>query len=159
MNRRNLIALVGSVAFVLFAFWIVTLLFPGTQSTEAIIGKWRVNNSPKCDEKAGYLIVTKDEMVMHEEGKAHFTMFAILDFEASGDDRTLHVYAKNKVKDADLRMSYEVVGDKLTFGPVDWTPEARAKYPEVIAQFDALGGSEKTVGIIRLFQPFTRCPA
>ena len=161
MSRQSLIALAGSVVVVLLAFWGVTLLFPG--KTDPIVGTWRVNHSPQCDGNATTFTVAKDHIEAQQGSQPPKRLFTVLAFEADGDMHRLRIQiGKDAPTDYALFASYQIVGDTLTFGKVDWTPEARAKYPDNIhaIEFATKMSTDDSIGLIffRANQPYHRCP-
>jgi hypothetical protein len=159
-SRQNLIVFVGGLVVAIIAVGIVTLLFPG--KVDPIIGKWRAERSPKCDDSAIYFIVTKGEIDVQLPGKAPIHVVMIDAFETDGDIRRLRVHLRDQEPDFNLTAPYQVIGDTLTFGNVDWTPEARAKYQSAIQMIEAaLGTGEQSIGstALKLYQPYHRCPS
>jgi hypothetical protein len=157
MPRRNLIALVGSVAFVLVAFWLVTLAFPGPQA--AILGKWRTSGFPECNSAPLYFVFTKDAVLLEARGNAPRIFAKVTAIETDGDNHRLRFYVGDR-PGLDIAASYRIAGDELTFGDIDWTPEARAKYPgDVAALVATLAAKGDSIGgVFTRFQPFHRCP-
>jgi hypothetical protein len=158
MSRRNVIALVGSVAFVLLAFWFVTLAFPRHQGS--ILGKWRSGEDPDCDHAIVYYVFTKDAFALQRGRDTPRLVARISAIETAGDAHRLRVYFEDKLPDLDAYTTYQVVGDTLTFGSVDWTPEARAKYPDEITAIESrLAAKGQTLSlVVRPNKPYYRCP-
>ncbi len=162
MPRRRLIALAGSVVVVLLlAFWGVTRFVSG--KAEPIVGTWRADASPQCGAGANALIVARDHVDLQWSNKPAQRILTIVAFETEGDAHRLRVhYGKDIEAEFALYVPYQVAGDTLTFGKVDWTPEARAQYPKQIAMVeDAVGQSmDDLLGTsFRDNQPYHRCPA
>jgi hypothetical protein len=157
MPRRSRIALAGSVVVVvLLAFWGVTQFFPG--KTDPIVGKWRADSSPQCDAGATTLNVARDHLDLQRGNQPAKKLLTILAFETEGGTHRLRVTYEEA--DFALFAPYQVAGDTLTFGKIDWTPEARAKYPDQIAMAEgAVGSMDDLIGLsFRADQPYHRCP-
>jgi hypothetical protein len=163
MPRRNLIALAGSVVVVLLAVWGVTHFFFG--KTDPIVGKWRADASPQCDAGANTLTVARDHVDIQRANEPAMRILTIVAFEAEGDAHRLRVTYGKDIEDIEadfaLFVPYQVAGDTLTFGKVEWTPEARAKYPNQIVMVEGAVGSsmDDLIGeSFRAEQPYHRCP-
>jgi hypothetical protein len=162
MPRRKLIALAGSVVVVLLVVGGVTRFFLG--KADPIVGKWRADASPACDAGAITLTVARDHIEIQRDNQPAKRILTILAFETEGDTHRLRVnYGKDeKDMEADFALfaPYQVAGDTLTFGKVDWTPEARAKYANAIVMVEAAVGSmDDLIGLtFRADQPYHRCP-
>jgi hypothetical protein len=162
MPRRSLIALAGSIVVVLLAFGGVTWFF--ISKTDPIVGKWRADASPQCDAGANALVVARDHIDLQRSNEPTKRILTIPAFETEGDTHRLRVnYGKDeKDLEADfaLFVPYQLAGDTLTFGKVDWTPEARAKYSNAIAMIETeVGSMDDIIGLtFRADQPYHRCP-
>jgi hypothetical protein len=156
MSRQVLIALVGSVAFVALAFWGVTLMFPSP--VDPIIGKWRIAKMRECSDEH-YMAVTPETLTFVDNDLSA-SPIVITAIESDADSRRLRAYIKGGLQEVDFHIPYKIVGDTLTFGPSDWTPEARAKYPSQIAQMDSAPFSPGKViyKALQIYQPYHRCP-
>jgi hypothetical protein len=156
MSRQAIIALVASVAVVALAFWGVTLLFPAPM--DPIIGKWRIAKSSVCND-AGYMTVTPDALTFVDKNMSA-SPIVITAIESDANGPRLRAYIKGGLQEVDFLIPYKIVGDALTFGPSDWTPEARAKYPSQIAQMDAtpISPGKMISKMLQLYQPYRRCP-
>jgi len=159
MSRQAIIALVGSVAFVLLAFWGVTKMFPAAPVPDSIVGKWAHKGASGCSDAEGYMEVTADAVTFAGKGQS-MSPIAIKAFEADGSGPRLRAYFKGNLDTLDFYLPYKIEGDALTFSPSNWTPEARAKYPTQIEQLDALPMSPgKTIyKALQSYQPYHRCP-
>ena len=157
MSRKLLIALVAGIAVVALVFWGATLLVRGP--ADPVIGKWRVDQSPGCDDSATYLVVTKGEIHYQTPGKPDLEAGTIVAFEADGDAHRLRIRYRDNAPDFDLLAPYRIAEDTLTFGYIDWTPEARAKYASDIAMLEgAMGESDIGNLLLAKLQPYHRCP-
>jgi hypothetical protein len=158
MSRQAIIALVGSVALVLLAFWGVTKMFPAPPAPNSIVGKWAHKGASGCSDAEGYMEVTSDAVIFAGKGQT-MSPIAIKAFEADANGPRLRAYFKGNLDTLDFHQPYKIEGDALTFGPSDWTPEARAKYPSQLAQLDAQPNSPgKTIyKALQSYQPYHRC--
>ncbi len=160
MLRQNIIALVGSVLFVAIAFWVVASFFPGAPATpsDPIIGKWGLAKRSGCSDAEGYMTVTADAVAFYGKGLST-SPIVIKAFETDANGTRLRGYLKGGLENVDILMPYKIEGDALTFGPSNWAPESRAKFPNEIAQMDAGPWSPgKTIyKALQMYQPYHRC--
>jgi hypothetical protein len=158
LSRNQLIALGASLAVVVIAFWLVTALFPGPP--EPVLGKWRSKDSPRCDGQAVILVVTPTEIDLQDRGKPPTKIMGITAIESDGDAHRLRIFFPEKAPDYDLYAPYEVEHDTLTFGTLDWTPQAKRKYAGFTRSVDEVmaGSTPSFAGTLALHQPFRRCP-
>jgi hypothetical protein len=153
-----MIALFGGLALVLVAYWIASRVFLGP--SDPIVGQWRSNFSPQCDDAAGYVVVTADQIDAEVGDQAPKKLFNIAAIETDGDTHRLRIYpGGNAPPDFAMLVPYQLAGDTLTFGTVAWTPEALAKYPGNVQKMETSRPVDGSVGLIlRADQPYHRCP-
>jgi hypothetical protein len=158
MSRQAIIALVGSVAFVLLAFWGVTRMFPAGPAPAAIVGQWAHKGASGCSDAEGYMEVTANAVIFAGKGQT-MSPIAIKAFEADANGPRLRAYFQGNLDTFDFYLPYKINGDALTFGTSNWTREARAQYPTQIEQLDALPNSPgKTIyKALQSYQPYHRC--
>jgi hypothetical protein len=156
MSRQNLIALVGSVAFVLLVFWLVTLAFPGQA---AILGKWRIKGEDDCNQAFLEFTFTKDAIVLQAKGDVPRKVASISAIETSGGTPRLRFHM-DPTPALEAYAPYQIAGDVLTFQHVDWTPETRNAHPNEVATLNTmLAAKGESIGdVVTRFQPFRRCP-
>lgn len=161
MSRQAIIALVGSVAFVLLAFWGVTRMFPAGPATPGvpIIGKWQHAGASGCGDDEGYMEVTATAVTIIGKGQS-LSPIAIKAFESDVNGPRLRAYFQGNLESLDFHQPYRIVDDTLTFGPSNWTPEARATNGATLTQLDAQPNSPgKTIyRVLQAYQPYHRCP-
>jgi predicted membrane metal-binding protein len=158
MSRRVVIALVVGVVLVALGFWGVTLLLRGP--ADPVIGKWRADLSPGCDAGATFLIVTSKEIYYQAPGEPKVEAVTVIGIETDGDARRLRVRYRDNAPGFDMLAPFRIVDDTLSFGNIDWTPEARAKYgPDIEMLERAMGESDIGNMLLAQLQPYHRCPA
>jgi len=155
MSRAQLAALVGSAAFVLLAFWLVTLMFPARGPVHDIIGKWRPDLVASCSEDI-YIKISPNGLARKSADQPELPVMTKVAIIGERGKQQLLVGHESWPLTVKVAVATEVKGDELRFVSAEWTQEALAGHQELKAP-PFLGAPAKILQIMQKSQPLHWC--